>query len=190
MKYTGITYRPPFEAGSLLLQVTSGCSHNKCSFCYMYKDVPFSVEPIEQVKKDLAEAREYYPDTRRVFLENGDPFSLSARRLIEIGQAIHEYLPKVENISMYASIRNIKGKSDEELAQLRELGFNQFNIGVSIIFLLFLLFLLLLSLLQLLLFSLFIFSILFTFIICILLCYHSVHLNIVTFCIYVICQKL
>lgn len=131
MKYTGTTYRPPFEAGSLLLQVTSGCSHNKCSFCYMYKDVPFSVEPIEQVKKDLAEAREYYPDTRRVFLENGDPFSLSARILIEIGQAIHEYLPKVENISMYASIRNIKGKSDEELAQLRELGFNQFNIGVE-----------------------------------------------------------
>lgn len=131
MKYTGTTYRPPFEANSLLLQVTTGCTHNTCSFCYMYKDVPFSVEPMEQVEKDLAEAREYYPNVRRVFLENGDPFALSARRLKIIAEAVHKYLPKVENISMYASVRNIKNKTDEELKALRELGINELNIGVE-----------------------------------------------------------
>lgn len=131
MKYTGTTYRPPFEANSLLLQVTTGCTHNSCSFCYMYKDVPFSVEPMEQVEKDLAEAREYYPNVRRVFLENGDPFALSARRLKIIAGAVHKYLPQVENISMYASVRNIKNKTDEELKSLRELGINELNIGVE-----------------------------------------------------------
>ena len=131
MKYTGTTYRPPFEANSLLLQVTTGCTHNSCSFCYMYKDVPFSVEPMEQIEKDLAEAREYYPNVRRVFLENGDPFALSARRLKIIAGAVHKYLPQVENISMYASVRNIKNKTDEELKSLRELGINELNIGVE-----------------------------------------------------------
>lgn len=72
MKYTGITFRPPFEANSLLLQVTTGCSHNRCSFCTMYRDTPFSVESMEQIEKDLAEARTFAPHARRVFLENGD----------------------------------------------------------------------------------------------------------------------
>ena len=131
MKFTGTTYRPPFEANSLLLQVTTGCSHNKCSFCTMYRDIQFSAEPIEQIEKDLAEARAYVPGTKRVFLENGDPFALSAGRLEEIALKIHEYLPDVETIAMYASIQNIRGKSDEELKRLRELGINELNIGVE-----------------------------------------------------------
>ena len=131
MKYTGLTYRPPFEARSLLLQVTAGCSHNQCSFCTMYRDVPFAVETMEQIEKDLQEAQEYVPNITRVFLENGDPFCLSADRLKAIAVKIHEYLPKVETIAMYASIKNIRGKSDEELKQLRALGINELNIGVE-----------------------------------------------------------
>lgn len=115
MKYTGITYRPPFEAGSLLLQVTSGCSHNKCSFCTMYRDVPFQVETVEQIEKDLEEAKAYAPYIKRVFLENGDPFVLSADKLEKIATMIHEKLPNVETIAMYASIGNVRTKTDEEL---------------------------------------------------------------------------
>lgn len=131
MKYTGLTYRPPFEARSLLLQVTAGCSHNQCAFCTMYRYVPFAVETMEQIEKDLQEAREYIPNITRVFLENGDPFCLSADRLSAIAMKIHEYLPRVETIAMYASIKNIRGKSDEELKQLRALGINELNIGVE-----------------------------------------------------------
>ena len=131
MHYTGTIYRPPFEARSLLLQVTTGCSHNKCSFCTMYRDEPFRMEPLDQIEEDLVEARQYVPNVTRVFLENGDPFALSADRLEQIAVMIHAYLPRVETIAMYASIKNVIGKSDEELRRLRNLGINELNIGVE-----------------------------------------------------------
>ena len=97
----------------------------------MYRDVPFSVESMEQIEKDLAEARAFAPGARRVFLESGDPFALSAAKLEEIALKIHEYLPDVQTIAMYASINNIRGKTDEELIRLRELGINELNIGIE-----------------------------------------------------------
>ena len=131
MHYTGTIYRPPFEARALLLQVTTGCSHNRCSFCTMYRDERFRMEPLEQIEEDLEEAREYVPGVTRVFLENGDPFALSADRLEQIAVMIQAYLPKVETIAMYASIKNVIGKTDEELRRLRTLGINELNIGVE-----------------------------------------------------------
>ena len=131
MNYMGTIYRPPFEAASLLLQVTVGCSHNKCSFCYMYPDVPFSVSPLSEVEADIDEASRLYPNVERVFLENGDAFVLSADKLEHIADMIHKKLPKVETISMYASIQNIRGKSDEDLRRLRQCGINELNIGTE-----------------------------------------------------------
>ncbi len=131
MHYTGITYRPPFEAQSLLLQVTAGCSHNRCAFCTMYRDVPFAVEPMEQIDADLEEASAYADRITRVFLENGDAFVLNAPRLLEIAERIHFYLPQVETIAMYASVKNIENKTDEELVRLRAAGINELNIGLE-----------------------------------------------------------
>lgn len=131
MKYTEPVFRPPFEADSLLLQVTVGCSHNKCTFCTMYRQVGFQVESIEQIEKDLREAREAIPDVQRIFLVNADPFALRADKLKEIGKKINEILPEVQTIAMYASILNVMNKTDEELRELRALKFNDLNIGVE-----------------------------------------------------------
>lgn len=131
MKYTGPTYRPPYEANSLLLQVTVGCTHNKCTFCTMYKDVKFSMESMEQVEKDLQEAKAVYGDVKRVFLVNGDAFVLSAKRLKPIAKRIIHYFPHVEVITMYASINNIKAKTDQDLAELRDLRINDLWVGVE-----------------------------------------------------------
>ena len=131
MHYTGPVYRPPFEANSLLLQVTVGCSHNKCAFCTMYRETPFAVCPTEQVEADIDEAARRWPDATRVFLENGDAFVLSADRLEQIAGMIHAKLPKVQTITMYASILNVRTKSDEELRRLRAAGINELNIGVE-----------------------------------------------------------
>jgi len=131
MTFTGNIYRPPFEADSLLLQATVGCSHNRCSFCTMYRDVQFRAEPLEQISKDLDEASLFYLDVKRVFLENGDAFVLSADRLLAIAEMIHGKLPEVETIAMYASIKNILGKTDDNLKALRDAGINDLNIGVE-----------------------------------------------------------
>lgn len=131
MKYTGPTYRPPYEANSLLLQVTVGCTHNKCTFCTMYKDVKFSMEPLEQIGKDLQEAKEMYGDVKRVFLVNGDAFVLSAGRLKPIAELIIKHFPDIEAITMYASINNIKSKTDRELEELRDLRINDLWVGTE-----------------------------------------------------------
>ena len=39
---------PPYETADAYLQVTRGCSHNSCTFCTMYRDVPFGIESFEQ----------------------------------------------------------------------------------------------------------------------------------------------
>lgn len=127
----GNVYRPPFEHRSFLLPVTVGCSHNKCAFCTMYRDVPFRVLPMEQVEAYINQAVPYANRIQRVFLENGDPFVLSAERLEAIALLIREKLPRMETIAMYASIPNILSKTDEELKMLRQLGINELNIGVE-----------------------------------------------------------
>lgn len=131
MNYTGPVYRPPYEANTLLLEVTVGCAHNKCTFCTMYRDVRFSLAKTDQIEQDLQEAQRLYPKVKRLFLVNGDAFVLSGKRLKAVATKIHHYLPEVEKISMYASINNIMHKSDEDLAQLAKLGIADLWVGVE-----------------------------------------------------------
>lgn len=131
MHYEGPIYRPPVEADTLLLQVTVGCAHNKCTYCSMYKDVCFKMESLDQIEEDLKEARATYHKVERIFLVNGDAFVLKADYLKNIALKIKEYLPECKTITMYASIQNIKSKTDEELKELRDLGINDLYVGVE-----------------------------------------------------------
>ena len=131
MHYDGITFRPPYEAGSLLLQVTRGCSHNACTFCSMYRDVSFAVSPLEEIVDDLSEAAWEYPGVRRVFLVNGDAFCLPSDALLNIAEMIHEALPAVQSIGCYARIPNVTSKTDAELSELAAAGYDNLNIGVE-----------------------------------------------------------
>jgi radical SAM superfamily enzyme YgiQ (UPF0313 family) len=97
----------------------------------MYKDVQFSIDPLEQIERDLQEAKLHYGNVKRVFLVNGDAFVLSARRLKTIAELIIIYFPDVEVITMYASISNVKSKTDEELRELRELRINDLWMGLE-----------------------------------------------------------
>ena len=126
-----IIYRPPFEASSVLIEVTRGCSHNSCSFCTMYRGVNFGRVSSEYIDEQLGYYSEYEPDAERVFLENGDAFCLDADSLVDIARRVRESLPKVGTISMYASVRNIASKSDQDLRRIREAGINEMNIGVE-----------------------------------------------------------
>jgi hypothetical protein len=97
----------------------------------MYKDVKFSMESIEQVEKDLQEAKQLYGDLKRIFLVNGDAFVLSAGRLKPIAQLILKYFPNMEVITMYSSINNIRDKTDQELRELHDLKIDELWIGVE-----------------------------------------------------------
>ena len=94
MRYVGNIYRPPSEAYSLLVQVTIGCSHNKCTFCNMYKDKQFRVRNPQEVLEDLAWAREKYRRVDRIFLCDGDALCLSNRKLLEILEAATAFTPE------------------------------------------------------------------------------------------------
>lgn len=133
MKYDEQIYRPPKEARSILLQVTSGCTHNKCKFCGMYRYTNFKMESLDQIEKDVVEMsmHPYYKNSKRVFLLNGNPFVLKTERLIDISKIIHKYLKNVEVITMYASIKDIEAKTDEELKILKDAGINDLYIGVE-----------------------------------------------------------
>lgn len=131
MHYTLPVYRPAFEEHTLLLQVTAGCSYNKCSFCSMYSEVPFRASPMEEIEEDLQEARAEHEFVPRIFLVNADPFCLSVDRLANIGERIRFYFPECETISCFAHLPNFYQKSVEDLRLLRSLGYDQLNIGVE-----------------------------------------------------------
>ena len=133
MKTEGTLYRPPVEANTFLLQITAGCTHNACRFCNMYKDKSFHLIDEEILIENLQEEKKirdiYGRPHRRMFLADGDVFSLSADKLEEKINLIRKYHPDVETFAMYAAIRNLKHKTDEELIRLKELGVNDLYIG-------------------------------------------------------------
>lgn len=131
MHYTGITFRPPFEENSLLLQASIGCSHNKCTFCSMYRDVKFAPAPMEEVESDIKFIGRYRTLFKRVFLTGGDPFALPFKRLKMIGELINEHIPRIESIGCYATISNVLAKTPEQLRELAELGYSGLNIGLE-----------------------------------------------------------
>ncbi|WP_461205652.1 radical SAM protein [Clostridium sp. DL1XJH146] len=131
MHYTGQVYRHPVEGATDLLEVTVGCSHNKCTFCTMYRDTCFSISPKDYVEEDLQELKSRGRSIKRIFLVNGEPFVLSTAKLIEIGEKINSYFPEIETITCYASIKNLKNKSLEDLKKLRSLKYNQLHIGLE-----------------------------------------------------------
>ena len=137
MHYTGTIWRPPYEAGSLLLEVTAGCTHHKCKFCTLYNDLPFTfrLSPLEDIEADLQEAakrnRMWGWKVRRVFLTGANPFVLRYTFLMEIAGLVKKYFPSYRSIGSFARITDISMKSDKELIQLKKAGFNGLTIGME-----------------------------------------------------------
>ena len=131
LHYSGAVYRPPSEAHSLIIQVTVGCSHNKCAFCNMYKAKQFAITPEEQVLSDLRWAREQYAHVERFFLADGDALILPTERLLGILHTIRELFPECRRISTYASPKSILKKTPEELSALRAAGLEFAYLGLE-----------------------------------------------------------
>ena len=131
MHYEGTVIRPPSEANSIILQVTVGCSHNRCTFCGAYKDVCFKIKAEDVVDEDIDFAARYCTRQKRVFLADGDVLILSQKRLVHIFTKIGQRLPWVNRINLYGNAKAILSKSVEELQALKKLGLNRIYMGLE-----------------------------------------------------------
>jgi radical SAM superfamily enzyme YgiQ (UPF0313 family) len=131
MHYEGMCIRPPSEAFSILLQVTLGCSHNKCSFCGTYKDKRFAIKDDKIILSDILFASKVMKRQDKVFLMDGDALIIPQKRLMWILDRISEHLPWVKRVGAYANAKSIKMKAPEELTQLRESGLGILYYGVE-----------------------------------------------------------
>jgi len=120
LAYEPPVFRPPSEASSLILQVTVGCSHNRCTFCSMYRTKRFRAKPAAQVCAEISEARRLLgPEVGRVFLADGDAMCLSTRRLVGVLDALREAFPGLRRVGIYANARDVLRKPSGELAELK-----------------------------------------------------------------------
>ena len=150
MHYTGTIWRPPYEASSLLLEVTAGCTHHKCKFCTLYHDLPFKfrMSPLADIESDLQEAQLWSNDPismltarlqgiprperiQRAFLTGANPFVLKRERLMAIADLIRQYIPSIKTIGCFSRITDVALKSDEELASLHQAGYDGLTIGIE-----------------------------------------------------------
>ena len=113
-------YRPPSEARSLIMQATLGCSHNGCSFCYMYKDKRFHVKPERIFFEEIDVAAAEYRSARRIFLADGDAMVLSTERLERILEKLDASFPQLQRVTAYANPANLLGKTADEMRGLKD----------------------------------------------------------------------
>jgi radical SAM superfamily enzyme YgiQ (UPF0313 family) len=131
MHYEGNIIRPPSEADSILLQVTVGCSRNKCTFCGTYTGERFRIKPDSIIMEDIEFAARYCGRQRRVFLCDGDALIIPQKRLLKILQAIEQRLPWVTRVGVYANAKSLKMKTLEELRTLKNHGLGIAYMGLE-----------------------------------------------------------
>lgn len=121
--------RPPSEADALILQATYGCSHNRCAFCVTYQKRPFRIRSIEAIRRDIDAAAPLCQGVRKVFLGDGDPLAASSDKLATIIDYVRARIPSVRKVSAYASPKNFRRKTADDLRRLSDAGLSQVYIG-------------------------------------------------------------
>ncbi len=131
MRYEGNIYRPPSEARSYILQCTVGCSHNRCTFCNMYKGKKYRVRELEEIMADIRMAKLYYHDLEKVFLADGDALAMETSELLQILDALYQSFPSLKHVGIYASPDSILKKSLQELSEMKDHGLTMAYLGVE-----------------------------------------------------------
>ncbi len=131
LNYDYPLYRPPSEAKSLIFQVTIGCSFNECSFCDMYRSKEYSERPWDEVKMEIDMAAKNEPETKRIFLADGDALNLSTDYMVQIVEYLYEKFPNLERVSCYAMPMNLLKKTPEELKKMYDVGLKMLYLGIE-----------------------------------------------------------
>lgn len=131
LHYEGDIFRPPSEARSLILQATIGCSHNRCTFCAMYKQKKFRERDLEELEKEIHAAGRAWPHTRRVFLADGNALTMATEKLQSLLQFLGASFPRLERVAVYGNPRDLLEKESDELALLRSLKLGLIYLGME-----------------------------------------------------------
>ena len=131
MHFTGTVYRNPYWPTWPLLEITQGCTHNRCKFCTMYRDVPFRMSPMEWIEEDLRELARTDPDATTIQLLSANPLVLPYDKIAPILEMIRRYLPKMEYVYLAGRVTDLKNKTVEELKKLKVLGMREISLGVE-----------------------------------------------------------
>lgn len=129
--YSQPLYRPPSEAWSMIIQVTEGCSHNKCRFCYMYKCKQFRLKSKEEIIEHIEWLKPMYKNPERIFLADGNVLCLKTEKLLELLNYIKKEFPNVKRISSYSGPLDLLRKTEEELKTIRAAGLELLYMGVE-----------------------------------------------------------
>lgn len=131
MHFTEPVYRNPYWPTFPLLQVTQSCTHNRCKFCTMYQGVKFRMQPMEWIEEDLVELSKLAPHAKTIQLLSANPLVMTYNKLLPILEKINEYLPDIEYVYAATRVSDIKNKSVDELAHLKDLGLREISLGVE-----------------------------------------------------------
>lgn len=131
MRYEGNIFRPINEAGSYILQCTVGCSHNRCTFCSMYKDKIYRVRSMEEIKEDIRMAKRRYGDLQNIFLADGDAIAMEINQILEILNELYDAFPSLQTVASYVGPHSTLQKSISELCSLRAAGLNRAYLGLE-----------------------------------------------------------
>ncbi len=133
MRYEGAIYRPPSEAGSLILQATIGCSHNQCTFCVSFMDKKYRERELQDIFEDIDSTASYYQpgSIGRVFLADGDAMAMDTNKLLAILARLYATFPNLERVSLYATPQDLLHKQPEELVDLKKAGMGIVYMGVE-----------------------------------------------------------
>ena len=130
MHYHGPIVRPQTDAYSLFIEVTVGCTYDKCTFCNFYEGYPFRMAPLSQIEEYLKEAKSEYGHVRDIWASGGNPYALSTEKLAEVGKLFRKYFPDA-HISTYARVDDLCRKSVEDMKYLKSLGFGDLVVGIE-----------------------------------------------------------
>lgn len=131
MRYEGNIFRPINEAGSYILQCTIGCSHNRCTFCAMFKDKKYRERSMADIKEDIQMARRHYGDVQHVFLADGDAIAMETEQILEILELLYSTFPSLQTVASYAGPQSTLKKSISGLCSLRAAGLNRAYLGLE-----------------------------------------------------------
>lgn len=131
MRYEGNIYSPHLAGDDYILQCTIGCSHNQCTFCFMYKDKQYRLRELSEILEDVRLAKEHYGEVNKVFLADGDALSMPTADLITILDCLYTTFPMLAYVGIYASAVSVRAKTVAELITLREHGLAEAHVGVE-----------------------------------------------------------